>query len=400
MNSERMKIWIKKKLTQPIESYRRHQLLHQSGLYTALMALVFSATLEAHQPGNSSIALKVQEDGSLQGEYHVADVDVVSINLMLEDALRNSRGDMSTHFDPQLNGVKALSWLTIKSAGTPVEFAPGLQQVVTTENGPHTMIPFTTGPVNAKRIEVTFNDFFQFDPQHTVNIELELPGQSKVGIISLENPVWTPAESAFAQFVVFTIEGIWHIWIGIDHILFLVALLLPSVLRLENGKWNPVSNFKDAFYNVLKVVTAFTIAHSVTLTLAALDIVTLPSKFVESVIALSVVLAALNNIFPIVSDRVWAVAFGFGLIHGFGFANVLADLELPTGTLAIALFSFNIGVELGQLAIVLAFFPVIFFFRKQAFYQPVNLRFGSAVIAMIASLWIVDRVFELEFMPF
>lgn len=370
---------------------------------TLLLGLTFllstTAGLQAHQPGNSSLVLEVQSDGTIHGEFHVANVDVVSINLMLEDALNQSSGGNAT-FNAQTQGVNALAWMDILSEGASVSFTTGAPEPVTTEDGVHTMIPFTTGAVDVESIEVIFSDFFHFDPQHTVNIELELTDESKVGLLSQERGSWKPASSAFEQFIVFTIEGVWHIWIGIDHILFLVALLLPSVLRLVDGKWTPVSNFKSAFYNLIKVVTAFTVAHSVTLTLATLDIVTLPSKWVETVIALSVVLAAVNNIYPMVSDRVWMVALGFGFIHGFGFANVLADLELPTGTLAIALFSFNIGVELGQIAIVFVFFPIIFLLRQQTFYQPIKLRFGSAVIALIASLWIVDRVFELEFMPF
>ncbi len=365
-----------------------------------IVGILFSGNcLFAHQPGNSSLVLEHQENSTFKGEFHVANVDVVSIDLMLEDTLLQTLGDNAV-FDKSSQGITKLPFLKIESDGAEVPFTTSSPEQVTTEDGVHTMIPFTTGPVNVDALRVTFSEYFKFDPQHTINIELELAEESKVGIISLDNNSWKPAESAFEQFIVFTIEGVWHIWIGIDHILFLIALLLPSVLRLEKGKWVPVLNFKAAFYNVLKVVTAFTIAHSVTLTLATLDIVTLPSKWVEAVIALSVVLAALNNIYPMVSDRVWAVALGFGFIHGFGFANVLADLELPTGTLAIALFSFNIGVEIGQLAIAVAFFPLIFLLRKQAFYQPIKLRLGSAVIGVIASLWIVDRVFELEFMPF
>lgn len=341
-----------------------------------------------------------QENGTIKGEYHVANVDVVSINFMLEDDYNRSSSSETEIFDNEVNGVNKLPWMSIKSGDHLVRFITSAPETITTQDGNHTMIPFFTEDVSVDILAVSFSNFFSFDPQHTVNIELELFNESKIGLVSQDKPTWTPTNSAFKQFIIFTIEGVWHIWIGIDHILFLVALLLPSVLRLENGKWTPVSNFKDAFYNVLKVVTAFTVAHTITLTLAALDIVTLPSKFVESVIALSVVLAALNNIFPRVSERIWAVAFGFGLIHGFGFANVLENLDLPTETLVIALFSFNIGVELGQLVIVSALFPVIFILRRQTYYQPIKLRLGSVLIVLIASLWIVDRVFELEFMPF
>ena len=118
--------------------------------------------------------------------------------------------------------------------------------------------------------------------------------------------------------------------------------------------WRSALSFRDAFIDVAKVVTAFTLAHSITLTLAALSIVVLPSRLVESGIALSVVLAALNNLFPVVADGRWMAAFGFGLLHGFGFAGALHDLGLPTGSLALSLAGFNLGVEVGQLAIVKA----------------------------------------------
>jgi hypothetical protein len=357
--------------------------------------------LSAHQPGSSSLVLKVDETGALSGEFHVADVDLESITLMLQDRLERAQ-------EGSLTGVTRISatglgWVRISNDGQSLQIVPGAPVPVDDEGRKHTMIPFSAGSVGGENLLVEFDEYFQFDPQHKVVTSLETAAETKVGILMLDEPYWTVSlrePGAWGQFVKFTWEGVWHIWIGIDHILFLIALLLPSVLKFENGSWVPVPGFKDAFYNVFKVVTAFTIAHSVTLTLASLDIVTLPSKFVESVIALSVVLAALNNIYPIVQKKTWTVAFGFGLVHGFGFANVLADLQLPSGTLAIALLSFNIGVELGQLAIVAVYFPIIYYLRDHAYYQPVKLKAGSAIIALIAAAWIVDRVFELEFMPF
>jgi hypothetical protein len=117
---------------------------------------------------------------------------------------------------------------------------------------------------------------------------------------------------------------------------------------------------------------------------------------VESCIALSVVLAALNNILPVVHGRRWVVAFGFGLIHGFGFASVLADLGLPRDALLLALVGFNLGVETGQLAIIAVFLPVAFALRKTAFYRRFVLVGGSAAIAAVASLWLVERAFDLK----
>ena len=148
------------------------------------------------------------------------------------------------------------------------------------------------------------------------------------------------------------------------------------------------------------MVTAFTVAHSITLSLATLGWISLPSRWVESAIAASVVLAALNNVWPVFHGRRWIVAFGFGLIHGFGFASVLADLGLPQGALALALLGFNVGVELGQLAIVAAFLPLAYLLRRSAFYQRAVMRAGSLLIAALAAAWLVERVFDLKLLPF
>ena len=172
------------------------------------------------------------------------------------------------------------------------------------------------------------------------------------------------------QFLDYGKEGVWHIWIGFDHILFLLSLLLPAVLyrqhKFREARWEPLPGFRPALWEVFKIVTAFTVAHSITLSLATLGVVTLPTRWVESAIAASVVLAALNNIFPwsLFAGRRWMVAFVFGLIHGFGFASVLADLGLPPGALLLALVGFNLGVEVGQLAIVSAFLPAAYWLRS------------------------------------
>lgn len=207
-------------------------------------------------------------------------------------------------------------------------------------------------------------------------------------------------------------EGIRHIWIGTDHILFLVTLLLASVLirrseptaESEDGveltntteqanskRWIPVSGFPGAFWNILKIVTVFTVAHSITLALASLDVISMESWVVESIIAFSIILVALNNIFPVFHDRTWIALFAFGLFHGMGFASVMKDLPFRMGDLKTLLLSFNVGVELGQLAIVIAVFPLIFFLRRWTHYQTVVLIGGSVLICVWASIWFYER---------
>jgi len=192
-------------------------------------------------------------------------------------------------------------------------------------------------------------------------------------------------------------DGMHHIWIGYDHMLFLISLLLPAVLLWRERRWRPVPSLRSALLSVLGVVSAFTLSHSITLTLAALDVISLPSRLVESAIALSVLLAALNNIWPIVTRRAWLLAFCFGLVHGFGFASVLNDLGLPRDALAVSLAGFNIGVEIGQLTVVLAIVPLIYWLRDARFYRPGVLVGGSSAIALVACVWLVGRVFGFGF---
>lgn len=190
-------------------------------------------------------------------------------------------------------------------------------------------------------------------------------------------------------------QGMLHIWIGIDHILFLVALLLPAVLVRRDKAWQPVERFGSAFWNILKIVTVFTVAHSITLGLAALDIVQMPSRFVESMIALSIILVALNNIFPTFRESALLIIFLFGLFHGLGFATVMGHLPFRMKDVVYVLIGFNVGVEIGQIAIVAGIFPIIFWLRKHQSYPTVLLVGGSGVLCVVAAYWFVERAMGL-----
>jgi hypothetical protein len=240
---------------------------------------------------------------------------------------------------------------------------------------------------------------FDLDALHRGLLRLDLDGQTHSAVIApdAQQQMFQAGEVALlTQFGQFFVEGVWHIWIGFDHILFLLALLLPVVLVREAGRWRGVVRFGDSLREVLWVVTSFTVAHSITLSLAALDVVSLPSRLVESAIAVSVVLAAANNLKPLVSQRRWLVAFVFGLIHGFGFASVLAELGLPQETLVLSLIGFNLGVEAGQLVIVAVFLPLSFALRHTNFYRQVVFKGGSALTMALALVWLMERVFDLK----
>jgi hypothetical protein len=202
--------------------------------------------------------------------------------------------------------------------------------------------------------------------------------------------------SVWRGFGVLVRQGIHHIWIGIDHILFLIALLLPSVVRREAGTWTPVTEFRPAFIYVIKVVTIFTIAHTMTLSLASLNLFTLPSRLVESVIALSIAIAAAEVLYPIFRGRIWIIVFAFGLFHGFGFATVLGELGIPPKYVVHSLLGFNIGVEIGQVAIVCAVFPLLYLFRKWWVYRRLVLTYGSILLIAVSLYWFIERGFGID----
>lgn len=187
-------------------------------------------------------------------------------------------------------------------------------------------------------------------------------------------------------------SGIWHIWIGYDHILFLLVLLIPAVLRRTAHGREAATDFSGPFLRVVAIVSAFTVAHSITLSCAALGWIVLPSRLVESTIAASVVVAALVNLLPRTAGAsgVW-IAFGFGLLHGFGFANVLSEVDAEGEPAWRTLLGFNLGVEIGQLAIVAVFLPLAYLLRTTRFYRTGVVYGGSSLAAACAMVWLWQR---------
>lgn len=199
----------------------------------------------------------------------------------------------------------------------------------------------------------------------------------------------------------FVVEGMHHIAIGTDHVLFLVSLLLVAVWRREGAHWTPREHAASAWRETLRLVTAFTLAHSLTLGLAATGVLAPPSRWIETLIAASVLVAALDNLRPFVPGPRWTMVSVFGLVHGFGFAGPLQEAGLAQGALALPLLGFNLGVELGQLAIVAIALPLAVALRATGAYRRALVPGASVGIALLALVWLVERGFEVRLpMPF
>jgi HupE / UreJ protein len=250
-------------------------------------------------------------------------------------------------------------------------------------------------PFRPAQLAVHYALLFDVDPTHRGLVQIEAGGVSQAAVLPRAAPTVAfnlASPQRWQQFVEFVGEGVWHIWKGYDHILFLLTLLIPAVIVFRNGRWQACDSWQSAAGDVVKVVTAFTVAHSLTLSLAVLGFVHVPSRLVESTIAATVLLGALNNLVPLVRERRWMVAFAFGLVHGLGFASVLADLGLQGLNLSLALIGFNAGVEAGQLAIVAVFLPLALLLRDTLFYRRVFVPIGSGAISLIAAMWFYTRL--------
>ncbi len=362
-----------------------------------LLACLATGSSWAHKPSDSYLTLQVQ-GSQITGRWdiHLRDLDF-AIGLDADGDGRITWGELRVRHDDI--AAYAAARLQVQADGQPCSGSVGAQQVDEHSDGAYTVLPLryvcSTAP---QSLSLTYTLFADIDPQHRGLLNLTASAGTRSAVLGPQAPqqafVLASPASAAAQLWAYLREGAWHIWIGFDHILFLLSLLLPAVGVWRLGRWQAAPRFAPAFWDVLRIVTAFTVAHSITLSLAALGLISLPSRLVESTIAASVVLAALNNVWPLFRGRRWVVALLFGLIHGFGFASVLADLGLPQGALALALLGFNLGVEGGQLVIVLAFLPLAWALRRSWFYRRAVLLGGSLLIAALALLWFVERAFE------
>lgn len=366
-------------------------------------ALACATLAHAHKPSDSYLTIRAEPNG-LSGQWDIAlrDLDF-AIGLDADGDGRITWGETRARH-PEI-AAYALARLTLQADGQPCTVEVPQQLVDHHTDGAYSVLQLAIRCAGAApaRLTLDYRLFADLDPQHRGLLNFTTRAGSRSAVFSPEAPQQTfelATITRWSQFVDYAREGVWHIWIGFDHILFLVSLLLPAVLVWRKPGWEPAKRFRSAFWEVAKIVTAFTVAHSITLSLATLGWISLPSRWVESAIAASVVLAALNNIRPVVEGRRWLVAFCFGLVHGFGFASVLQDLGLPPDALLLALVAFNVGVEAGQLAIVAVFLPIAFVLRRHWVYRRVILAGGSAVIALLASAWLAERAGDLKLLPF
>lgn len=339
----------------------------------------------AHKPSDAHLRLAV--DGStVTGRLDVAVRDLDAALALDDDGDGEITWRELSTGAPRIDAYVA-ERLAFAADGMSCAVALAPAGVAELSDGAYWATPLAiTCPHHPAVLAITYRLLFDVDAQHRGLVHLE--GQTL--IVRDATPVRTAldGETSFGSFVE---EGVWHIWKGLDHCLFLLCLILPAVFQRPGARWQAATSLRTVSREVFEIVTAFTLAHSITLVISAVGLLQMPSRIVETAIALSVVAAAANNLVRVVDAR-WAVAFALGLLHGFGFSSVLIDLGLPSHELIGALLGFNLGVELGQAAIVIALLPVLYAIRRTLAYQAL-LWGGSSVAALIAAFWSYQRWF-------
>ncbi len=367
-------------------------------LFAFFLLVLAAGSAHAHKPSDSYLKLDAGgEVLSLTWDLALKDLEVL-VGLDLDQNGEITWGELKS----QRSAVEAhaLSRLKLTADGTPCALRVDELMVTQHSDGAYAVLVIgTDAPGDVTSVDIEYSLLFDTDPTHRGLVVYRHGEETSTHILTPESPsveLRAGETSLWHTFVEYVREGVWHIWIGFDHILFLLTLLFPAVFLRREMKWEPVETFRPACAAVLKIVTVFTVAHSITLWLAVMEYVSLPGRWVESAIAASIIVTAVANLLPVVVLPGWVIALGFGLIHGFGFANVLQDLGLADAALAVSLLAFNVGVELGQIAIVLAFMPVAFLLRRTALYRWGVLWAGSVLIALLAAVWLCERALDLE----
>jgi len=366
-----------------------------------LWSLFLSHAAWAHSSSNSYLTLSIPaEQLTLRADLHLRDLDLIF-------DLDENRDGQVTWAETQLRQDELIAWMTrgieLSASGQrcplgQADLKASLHADVTYLSALWTpSCSGLSGPLDEARLTLRYTLMFAQDNLHRALLKVDISKHQSSALLSPEHPeveIDTAGSNSLRVFGRYVIEGVWHIWIGLDHIVFLLSLLVMAPLQSARQKllhWQAAEHLRPVLLDVLAVVTAFTVAHSITLGLTITGWLTPPADLVEPAIALSVVLAAANNLLGFSSLQRWRLAFVFGLVHGFGFASVLIDSGLPVGALLAALGGFNLGIESGQLAIVAVFLPLGWALRLTLFYRRVVVIGGSVAIMVMGLFWTVQR---------
>lgn len=366
-------------------------------LLTMLVMMLLASTALAHKASDSFIyvdldASEVRIDIALRDLALLVPLDSNNDQQVTGQELRTQRPATTQAIE---NSV------TLASAQGACDLRGQAWGLSSHSDGPYLATQYRVDCANGESPEqIKYTLLFDRDSLHRGLVEITSGDTRSLTVLSPEQQVVELTGNAtggaiglWDTFATFLREGVIHLLIGLDHMLFLLVLVLPATLisYRQDSQGTNNRSLKSRLLQLTGIVTAFTVAHSITLALSALGIVQLPIAWVETVIALSIAMAALNVVWPFLGRKTWKLAFVFGLVHGFGFASVLGDLTGGISNLAIALAGFNLGVEFGQLGLLLIGFPLLYALAHVRVYQRVLVPLALVGVGTISLMWVVER---------
>ncbi len=363
-------------------------------LLSGFLLLLVAGAAQAHKASTSYLHLRVdgnriggQWDIALRDLDHAIGLDADGDGNLTWGEVRRSAERIDAY---------SLARLRVRSQGADCPLHATDLRIAEHSDG-HYAVLFLDGQCDSAphRLDLDYSLFFDLDALHRGLLNLRLGSNG-----SIQSGVFAPDERSLqfgaAQgwsrvFAEYFRAGLFHVWTGLDHMLFLAGLFLPAVLRRQGRDWIAAPSLVPAMRDTAVMVTAFTLAHACTLTLAAVGAISPPSRWVESAVAATVLFAGLNNLTPMVYRELFWLAGLFGFIHGAAIAGALVELGLPPGSRVWALLAFNLGVEAAQLSVLCAVIPPSFLLRRSPWYRRLALIPGSVGVTLTGLAWLLER---------
>jgi hypothetical protein len=347
----------------------------------------------SHESSTSYLKLDARADGSLNGSLDVGVLDLsFSVPLDADGDGRVLWREVEAA-QPAISALVA-DKLIVERGGRQCTFHVADVLVTRHVGEPYLSLPFAGRCEAAGLLRIRSDLFFNEDSGHRTLFDVRTASETMAGFLMVSAREWKQpqAPQPWTTFAAFVVQGIWHVWTGYDHLAFLLSLLLPCALTAGRGAWRPAEGLRVVLRDLLRIITAFTVAHSITLGLATLHVVSVSARIIEPLIAATIIIAALLNLFPKGARLRLPLAFSFGLIHGFGFALALSELAPVRGQIVALLAGFNIGVELAQLSVVLLIAPVLVLLRQSVVYATRLMPAASVAVAAAGFIWLGARL--------
>lgn len=360
--------------------------------YCLLLSLLFvsiCASAWAHNPGQSMVVLNLQ-DSALLGEIHIYYDD---LKLFIpEIPIQNEEINLDTlqPLAPTIQNFFQENISIQSSEAIPLNLK--ISPVFRIDPNRNLIMDFQSELENPNygSLKIFQAALFKKAPQFSTLVVLKTNQVQRTAILTKNKNSAELFTTTYSEFLGFLKYGMQHIYFGLDHVFFLLLLIFSPFVHSPNRK--ETRSFREIFWNIIKLATAFTISHSFTLCMAVLKICYLPTQFVETIILLSIIIVGINKFLYREIPHEWLVVFMFGLFHGYGFSTVLNEVGLSREHLVVPLVGFNLGVEIGQILIIFAaLFPLYFIYSRWSGTTRF-IRFCCGIIALISTIWLIARI--------